>query len=293
LSLSFPFLFCAVPLYAVDWTLRQCQEGEQIPKPVPGGALAYGQPRKPEHVWFTDGGICNNFPLHLFDAPLPRWPTFGIDLNHQRPDRAAEDRVWMPTSNGGGINPAWTRLTANIGPGGTFGLISAIIGAARNWVNSLQAIAPGYRDRIVHIALSKKEGGLNLSMPPDVLTSLNEYGEKAAERLIDHFINGTDQGKPTEMTWDNQRWIRYRSTMSEIEKFLAAFAASVVSPETGDTPYSALVDDPPSYPLGSSQHSTALDETRRLTDLGNAMSKPPLNEGTPRPEPDLVIRPSF
>ncbi len=30
--------------------------------------------------WFSDGGICSNFPIHFFDAPLPRWPTFGINL---------------------------------------------------------------------------------------------------------------------------------------------------------------------------------------------------------------------
>lgn len=292
-SLSFPFLFCTVPLYAVDWTLRQCGKGDPIPDPVPGCAVAYGQPRKPEHVWFTDGGICNNFPLHLFDAPLPRWPTFGIDLTDLRPDRATDDRVWMPTSNGGGISPEWTRIAANVGLGGTLGLIFAIIDAARNWVNNLQAIAPGYRDRIVHIALSKQEGGLNLTMPPLVLKNLNIYGQEAGERLIEHFINGTDNGKPTEMTWDNQRWIRYRSTMSEVEKFMAAFSETALGPEAGDAPYTRLIDDPPSYSLSSSQRTVAQNETRKLTDLGHEMSPLPLHEGTPRPEPNLVIRPSF
>jgi hypothetical protein len=42
LSLSFPFLFCAVPLYAVDFTLRECSENEQPPQPpVQGGPIAY------------------------------------------------------------------------------------------------------------------------------------------------------------------------------------------------------------------------------------------------------------
>ena len=37
-------------------------------------------------VWFSDGGICSNFPLHLFDSPLPRWPTFGLNLRETRAD---------------------------------------------------------------------------------------------------------------------------------------------------------------------------------------------------------------
>ncbi|MEO6911281.1 MAG: hypothetical protein ABI158_10185 [Edaphobacter sp.] len=293
-SLSFPFLFCAVPLYAVDWTLRQCKEGEPVPEAGPGFPIGYGKLRKPEHVWFTDGGICNNFPLHLFDSPLPRWPTFGIDLTHLRPDLPnGADRIWMPTSNGGGIHPEWIRLSAKAGLSGTIGLIDSIIDAARNWVNSLQAIAPGYRDRIVHIALTRTEGGLNLTMPPRILTSLNEYGEEAAQRLIDHFINEPDNPKETVMTWDNQRWIRYRSTMSEIEKFLKAFATSVEKPEPGDTPWPDLIKNPPSYPLHPAQKPIAGNETQRLTELGKNMSDLPLHDGTPNPEPDLVIRPSF
>ena len=50
LSLSFPVLFKAVPLWV-----------------VPGA-------RAPYRCWFSDGGICANFPIHLFDAVLPRWP---------------------------------------------------------------------------------------------------------------------------------------------------------------------------------------------------------------------------
>jgi predicted acylesterase/phospholipase RssA len=293
-SLSFPLLFCAVPLYAIDWTLRQCKQGEPMPKPVPGGAIGYGQPHKPERVWFSDGGICNNFPLHLFDGPVPRWPTFGVDLNNLRPDRLPnESRVWMPTSNGGGINPEWTRLAAKVGFGGTFGLVAAIIDAARNWVNSLQAIAPGYRDRIVHIALSKTEGGLNLTMPSKVLSSLNEYGVEAAERLIDHFINGTDQDKPTEMTWNNQRWIRYRSTMALLETFLAKFAYTINNPEPGDQSYTALIRNNPSYHLDPAQTLAAEMETQSLVDLEPQMSLGILDNGSPRPEPTLVIRPSF
>jgi hypothetical protein len=301
LSLSFPFLFCTVPLYAVDWTLRRRKEGEPAPpKPAPGGSIGSQDPREPEHVWFTDGGICNNFPLHLFDAPVPRWPTFAIDLTDLRPERATPgSRTWIPQSNGGGIQPIWTRLNTKGSLPGTVELIFAIVNSARNWVNSLQAAVPGYRDRIGHIALDKEEGGLNLSMPPDTLRSLNRYGCEAGQRLIDHFVHGTDNGEPTPMTWDNQRWIRYRSTMALLQTFLAKFAYSMNNPEPGDVRYSQLIsrgphDPPPTrYRLTPSQIPYAVSETDQLIEIGNGMTPGELQEGSPRPQPALVIRPNF
>jgi hypothetical protein len=64
MSLSFPILLSAVPLYAYDQE-AECEFREQHP---------------PARCWFSDGGICSNFPMHFFDSPLPRWPTFGITL---------------------------------------------------------------------------------------------------------------------------------------------------------------------------------------------------------------------
>ncbi len=106
-SLSFPILFCAVPLYTVDWTRRRRAADEPAPaQRVPGDSIGHDEPRRPEVVWFSDGGICSNFPLHLFDSALPRWPTFGLNLRDTRADRSYEnpnDHVWMPSSNRGGI----------------------------------------------------------------------------------------------------------------------------------------------------------------------------------------------
>jgi predicted acylesterase/phospholipase RssA len=292
LSLSFPFLFCTVPLYAVDFTLRQSAEPQAA---APPGSVP--KPRRPEHVWFTDGGICNNFPLHLFDAPVPTWPTFGVALTDRRPDRP-DTRTWIPTHNNSGIQPEWTRFDAERGLSGTFGLVFAIINAARNWVNSLQAAAPGYRDRVVHIALAKDEGGLDLIMPPELVKNLNDYGVEAGKKLIDHFIHGTDEGEPIETTWDNQRWVRYRSLMALLEKFLPQFAHVLTHPQAGDVPYSDLIKrqphEPPStgYRLTSAQVPIAISETEKLVKVGNDLSEA-LQEGTPRPEPALVIRPKF
>jgi predicted acylesterase/phospholipase RssA len=95
MSLSFPVLLSAVPLYAVD------------------RGRADAKDRKPEKCWFSDGGICSNFPVHFFDPALPRWPAFAINLRPPHPDY--EDPVRMPDSNRGGITEWWTHFDSGKG----------------------------------------------------------------------------------------------------------------------------------------------------------------------------------
>jgi predicted acylesterase/phospholipase RssA len=295
LSLSFPFLFCAVPLYAVDWSRRRREQNETVPtERVPGDALDPKELRKPEAVWFSDGGICSNFPLHLFDSPLPKWPTFGINLRDARPDRP--DRVWMPRSNRGGVAHLWTRLTTNSSIGAAGAFFSVMFDSARNWMDNLQSMVPGYRDRLVHVYLDKLEGGLNLNMPSGLVTALSGYGELAAEKLIDHFLEGKDNRDVTMMTWDNHRWLRYRSTMALLETFLADFSFSIKHPEESDSSFFELIargekDPPPSYRLTAQQRNEANEITQRLRDLGGEVQT--LQQGAPRPTAALRVRPSY
>ncbi len=296
MSLSFPFLFCAVPLYAVDWTRRR-RTADEAPatKRVPGDALNHDEPRRPEVVWFSDGGICSNFPLHLFDSPLPRWPTFGLDLREERADHP-NSHLWLPTNNLGGIAQEWKRLPSTGMAALSFA--GSIVDAARNWTDNLQTMVPGYRDRIAHIYLTKKEGGLNLNMPTEVVQGITEYGEQAGEKLADYFLRGVDNGKPIPMTWDNHRWIRYRSTMEVLADFLSRFANSLEHPEPGDRTYSELIkreagDPPNSYRFTEEQREFARDATRQVADLGQEMGDYDLSEGAPRPKPGLRVRPQF
>lgn len=168
--------------------------------------------------------------------------------------------------------------------------------AARNWVDNLQSMVPGYRDRLVHIFLDQKEGGLNLNMPKEVLDALSGYGTLAGQKLTDRFLDGMDDGKPTVMTWDNHRWIRYRSTMSLLETFLADFAYSVEHPEPGDRSFFELIASetgmpPGSYPLNEEQRSEAAKLTKWFEMTGWENQK--LVQGAPKPTPALRIRPSF
>lgn len=88
MSLSFPVLMSAVPLYAVDYT---------APSPE----------RRPGLCLFSDGGIASNFPVHFFDGPIPRWPTVAINLRPYHRHHPEEDAHKVRT-NGAGLAEWWT-----------------------------------------------------------------------------------------------------------------------------------------------------------------------------------------
>ena len=97
MSLSFPVLICAVPLYAAKHgALSERRKGR-----ADGVAVLEG-PADLEKNWFSDGGISSNFPIHFFDDWLPGSPTFGINLRSMPPERSAPTRrVWRRTRRPG------------------------------------------------------------------------------------------------------------------------------------------------------------------------------------------------
>jgi predicted acylesterase/phospholipase RssA len=182
MSLSFPILLSAVPLYAVDYN---------------------SQPQALERCWFSDGGIASNFPIHFFDRLLPQWPTFGIDLT------SVQRRwVYLPQRLADGRAESWNRFTT------LSGFLNAVVNAVHSWVDNRQARMPGFRDRIVRISIGPGEGGLNVDMPPAKILELAERGGVAGRLLAEQFAAPGSKG------WDRHLWTRYRLLMSLLERNL-------------------------------------------------------------------------
>jgi predicted acylesterase/phospholipase RssA len=160
MSLSFPGLIRPVPLYR--------KEGDRYIRCL-----------------FTDGGLTSNFPVHFFDAILPRRPTFGIALGDCAPtvgDRADDRvRVWRRE---GGEAPYPLHSTRKIG-----GFLWALLATAKDWQDTLQSRLPGHRERMVTILLKAEEGGLNLNMDPAVVKRIAEYGAAAGKALSAFDLN--------------------------------------------------------------------------------------------------------
>lgn len=197
LSLSFPLLISAVPLWAIDF------------EPAPPD-------RRLKRVWFSDGGLCSNFPIHLFDSFIPRWPTFGISLQ-TRSDVRTNERVWLPPQHDKGradlrspcdlsdlpldrAESAGQRLRRL----GCF--LSSLWNAPWRWNDTTLMRMPGVRDRVVRVFLREHEGGINVRMRPEAIRQLaEEYGIRAAHAFIKRFIDGPG--------WREHRWVRFNSLL--------------------------------------------------------------------------------
>lgn len=282
LSLSFPGLLSAVPLYAVDY-------GRRNPKD-----------RVPEKCWFSDGGICSNFPVHFFDSALPRWPTFAINLRPYHRDYP-HNPIWMPDKNG--PEPEWwTNFDQGNGIQRLGGFVSTIVNTMKNWTDNTQTRLPGYQDRVAHISLDDRtEGGINLNMSSPLIAELSERGRLAAATLVERFTRNDHI-----LSWDNHRWVRYRSLMGLLEETLNAIAYAIAHPMAGERTYFELIrrsDDeaPNSYRwLNNIQRTEAEQATKELLNLLDDWQKRVdvqavglFGGKVPKPRPELRVRPQI
>jgi predicted acylesterase/phospholipase RssA len=285
-SLSFPLLISAVPLYAVDWSIAYNQQHKTAPHF--------------ERCWFSDGGLSSNFPIHLFDGPIPTRPTFAIDLDtfptsQQENDEDQCANVWMPENNQSGVLETWTRFGETKPDLG--GFFAAILNAMQNWQDNMQSRIPGFRDRIVHVYLNANEGGVNLNMSSPLLTKLARRGTCAGDRLIAQFAKPNPDAcephtvQPT--NWDNHRVVRYRTAMALLENWLRRFCVAyspgyqlLMERPIGTPPcsYPWQTDDQRSY--ASSATNDIVGMEARWLQTGQTFV-----DGAPKPQPELVTRP--
>jgi predicted acylesterase/phospholipase RssA len=278
MSLSFPLLFCAVPLYARDFTFASEAERAKWRK----------------HL-FSDGGLSNNFPIQFFDRMLPNSPTFGItlddfsekrvpkDISEHYPPNDPHSRVWLPKTKSAG--------SGVLIPGeplhGLPAFFSRLLDAAMSWQDNLQSTLPGYRDRIVHVGLKSDEGGLNITMPPELVSTLSSYGARAGIDMRDEF------------DLDEHRWRRFLVAMDRMDHTLDEIAAAY-NGQGGIESFAAFLNRYPNPPKPVSYQDAARDHLEtlktRLADLAElsrrweAQLQIPDAE-LPHPKTDLRITP--
>lgn len=268
MSLSFPVLISAIPLYAIDWSLQRNQDLKDDK-----WAPELGR------CWFSDGGIGSNFPVHFFDGLLPSRPTFGINLRpfhpeHPKDEHDESNNVRFPTAAGQEIRPTWTAID------GLLSFVGAILNTMQNWVDNTQMRLPGYRDRVVHVHLTPDEGGMNLTMPEERIAALTARGQAAGRKL--QTIN-----------WEGHRWTRFLTAVAQLQGKLDRME------QTYSGGYGEFLDahDPQQKPYRRTLRwkAQALQATADLMALvrswRTADPKLRLDYDPPKPEADLRITP--
>jgi predicted acylesterase/phospholipase RssA len=231
MSISFPVLFSAVPLWILDKRDKQ------------------------NHVFrrclFCDGGICSNFPIHLFDSAIPPWPTFGISLHEiptskerppklpsSSPTQEQEDYygdVWLPKNHLELGEDHWNEFETEPEPiERLYGFFSALASTAINWSDATLARLPGVRERVVQVGLRSGIGGLNILMKEQDIRGLADLGREAALKLIRRFAFpvARSSGELSD-GWNEHRWVRLNVMRDSLARSLAGLTWAASQPGSG------------------------------------------------------------
>ncbi|RYE81540.1 MAG: hypothetical protein EOO80_00775 [Oxalobacteraceae bacterium] len=282
MSLSFPVLLQAVPLYRIR-TL-----------PVAGSKVELLR------VWFSDGGLTSNFPIHFFDAILPTRPTFGVILRddlhedpHQDPSTppGPVPRVTLPSNNNQGATPAYVAVDDAAQLPSLARFATAILQTIRTWRDEALTRTPGYRDRVVLIHHKKSEGGLNLNMDRKVIGLMSRSGSLAARAIIGRFLDPV----AAENGWLNHRWVRMRSTAAVLQDTLAPLADAWHDTRLSPS-YAAMWQAQgdaalPAYRLSRESRVAGDILWQGILAIPEQIRHADLSGHAPRPQPELVISP--
>lgn len=266
MSLSFPGLIQAVPLYVRDFTLKARKDRAEL-----------------RRCLFSDGGLTSNFPIHFFDRLLPAAPTFAVTLE---PWRVAQhgpkrnERAYLPVR-------AIENIDLPVYEIGSFpAFLMSLIDSAKGWQDTLQSTLPGYRERIVHIPLDyAHEGGFNLAMDEATIRELVEYGRQAGEKVV------------TDFDFDEHRWRRFLVAGKRLEETLEQMYNCYG--EGDPEPFRAFLQRYSRAPKAYKQTAAWLESARSRFDAAMALAeewrkKPLFADGKiPRPESDLRITPRY
>lgn len=279
MSLSFPILLSAIPLYRNVF-------------------------RKEDGVWsverlvFTDGGVCSNLPIHLFDSPVPPWPTFALNLRDDlAPGSPDAERVVAP-ERGRSYQGDRYAISSAESLGGVVSFLTAIVNTMQNWRDMLQRAAPGARERVFTVRHRKDEGGLNLNMEKPAIDKMAASGAAAAVAIERTFLapHGTP---PKDDDWQYHRWVRLRLLLPALDEFLGKLDEGMAHAGANPSIRDFLAATPPpmgrSYELNQPSRAAGWAYLDALAQASQHLraSGAELERTEPRPAGELRVMPRF
>lgn len=204
-------------------------------------------------LWFSDGGIGSNFPIHLFDKSIPRWPSFGLKILDDPPRLNSQDKpikTYIPFAHKDGSDDnllyprdrgAFTIVKSPPSFSNFIKLLFSIYTSAKDGHDQSFLRMPDVRNRVVRIYMNNRAGNmLNLKIEPKQIIDLAlivgaEGGRNAALAYLGQ------QQNPRYATWVNSwqdhRWVRFNLLTQGLRSYLKGFTTAVNSvglPETTD-----------------------------------------------------------
>jgi predicted acylesterase/phospholipase RssA len=278
MSLSFPLLFSAVPLWAINHDLPRGQ-------------------RTFQRCWFSDGGISSNFPMHLFDGLVPMWPTFGISLEPKIAGR--DNMVFLPQQYTEGYGERWDGFDRKGPSVARFGgFLAAIVGTMQNWNDNALSRMPGVRDRVARVRLSDDEGGLNLNMEQPIIRKVAARGAEAADALLARFAD-PPVAPAANNGWDEHRLVRLNALLKMIEARAAGVVIGLGKECAHATDYETLVQHAAAQAADGYEQPLSAAQAESLQEVIAALRRY-MAEVAPRiavnpfiavPKPELRVRP--
>jgi hypothetical protein len=279
MSLSFPILLSAVPLYRL--TVRKDDENHWMPCI--------------ERLYFTDGGVCSNLPIHLFDSPLPAWPTFAINLRDDLPEGSPDDERVVPPKRGRSYQGERYLISREPQLGATASFFAALVNTMQNWRDMLQRAAPGARERVFTVRHTEEEGGLNLDMDTDAIRNMSASGKATAKAILTTYL-APEGSAPHESDWQYHRWVRLRLLLPLLRDFLGQLCGKVTSEMPRPTIREFLTTRPMgrSYELNRKSGDAGADLLEALAAASAAVpADADLTRTIPKPPGTLKVTPDF
>lgn len=219
-SLALPGLFQALRIYrlAPDGPDPVDEFGRGY-VPTPAGGPPPRRAASPEgsaaveELWLTDGGVASNFPVHLFDEPLPPWPTVAINLSPRPPGHGDLD-LSLPSQR-----PPARGLPIERG---MLAFLSRVIGTSMEWRDLAHLGVPAFDARVATVYLGSDEGRLNLFMTRDQVAMLALRGLVAGMRLRRRFSSDAH--------WNRHQWLRLRVLSGNLAAFRRRLSAGLADP---------------------------------------------------------------
>ena len=190
-----------------EFGARLARHGSELRFPGAAGTAPVAQ-----ELWLTDGGVTSNFPIHMFDSPLPLWPTVGIDLA-THPAGAGHQDVYLL-----GDARAAKALGSPLARAMS-GFLSAVVGTSLQWRDNAQLQMPAFQARIAVVRQRGYEGGNNLFMTRQDVASLALRGVVAGMRLRRRFASDAQ--------WRRQQWLRTRVAAENLVGLAARLRTSL------------------------------------------------------------------